>query len=386
MYIDQYLKNFLSINFQDSSSSHLNSFDNYNEDLTESEFMKIFKVNLNLDLEEDNSPHPCFLTSTQTPTKAQFNILKNDNSSKLETKTNNKEEEINSINNKIRNQIPNFENLIIYNLEKPSYITPEQIDFLVPNNLPIEDGEEVNKFTNYLLTKKRKKSTKKSKKEKNGESKNKLGRFKKNSGLTGEHDKNKDNNLTVKYKTIDIALCLNFINYFLDKDEKLLNIDPKKFAKNINARENILFNKLSHYEIFSNDISSAYKKSIIVTKNYNQKIMEKYVVNDNTNFKNNKEQVINMKRFEYRAIQLHLENEEIKNKYSKEVRDKVPKIEEVIKKIYDKEIKNKDKNINDHDIKRHMKCLLITAYNIDYINYIKHPRKKRPRINSKNIP
>ena len=114
--------------------------------------------------------------------------------------------------------------------------------------------------------------------------------------------------------------------------------------------------------------------------------MEKYVVNDNTNFKNNKEQVINMKRFEYRAIQLHLENEEIKNKYSKEVRDKVPKIEDVIKKIYAKEIKNKDKNINDHDIKRHMKCLLIAAYNIDYINYIKHPRKKRSEIKTKNVP
>ena len=118
-----------------------------------------------------------------------------------------------------------------------------------------------------------------------------MGRFKKNSGLTGEHDKNKDNNLTVKYKTIDIALCLNFINYFLDKEEHLLNIDPKKFAKNINARDNILFNKLSHYEIFSTDISSEYKK---LTRNYNQKIMEKYVVNENINFKNNKEQVINM--------------------------------------------------------------------------------------------
>ena len=231
MYIDHYLKNCLSINFPDSSSSQLNSFYNYNENEMKTEFMKIFKVNLSLDLEEDNSPHPCFLNSTQTPNKYQFNILKNDNSPKYETKINNKEEEVNSINNKIINQIPNFENLIIYDLEKPSYITPEKIDLLIPQNLPIEDGEEVNKFTNYLLNKKRKESIKKSKKEKNEESKNKLGRFKKNSGLTGEHDKNKDNNLTVKYKTIDIALCLNFINYFLDKEEHLLNIDPKKFAK-----------------------------------------------------------------------------------------------------------------------------------------------------------
>ena len=99
MYSDEYLKNYLSIN-PDLSYSQLYSSYNSNENQMKNEFKKVFKINLNLDLEEDNSPHPCFLNSTQTPNKDQFNILKNDNSSKFETKINNKEEEINSINNK----------------------------------------------------------------------------------------------------------------------------------------------------------------------------------------------------------------------------------------------------------------------------------------------
>ena len=298
----------------------------------------------------------------------------------------------NLIINENNNLTHKYEKFVSNYIEKPRYYSPEEIkDILKDENLPIKDGKEVDELKYYLLNKKRRRSSEKSKNNKTEKSKNHLGRKEKNKGLIIEHSKNRDKNLMVKYKTFDIPICMDWINSFLGKDEQLLNIDFKIFAKNINVRENIKFNKLPLYKIFSHPISTVYKKVIRNnngSRNYNLQIMQKYIVDDTKNikFKNNKEEVINMKLNEYHLIQLHLETDEIRAKYSQKVRDSVPKIEKIIEKIYQKEMKNKDKFATEDQIKEHMNCLLITAYNIDYLLYLKHPRQKRSVTNSKKVP
>ena len=407
---DQYDKNKLL----ESSFPLDNNFDNLMANLNKDYFNQIVDPKPTLILEEeeeeDNYIPPYYinkkqfsnnhntskysnLAETKIPIIKKENVEQNGVNKQICVEISNEITGVqNSTVNEINNPIHSSQKSTSYATESLKSFSKEEVYDIIKDKLKdvqIKDGEEVNKLTN-LLNKKRNRNPENSRNDDTEKPKKKLGRNIKNSGLTGEHNKNKENNLMVKLKTYDIPLGMKFINSFLDKDEQLLNIDFKIFAKNINVRENIEFNKLSHYEIFSSDISSAYKKVIKNnngSRNYNQQILQKYLVNDTKDLKSksNKVQVINMKRYEYRLIQLHLETDEIRNKYSKEVIDSVPKIEDIIKRIYEKEMKNKDHYTTVDQIQEHMYCLLIIAYNFDYILSIKDPRSKRSGANYKKV-
>ena len=120
----------------------------------------------------------------------------------------------------------------------------------------------------------------------------KLGRKKKNSGLTGKHNKYSWNNMTVKFKVYFLKILLEKINKEIIKMnltiiiegkeykvEKLLEIDQNKI-KNINVEEMRTFFISTLKEILSFDISQKYRN---YPKNFNKLVIEKLYKENITN-------------------------------------------------------------------------------------------------------
>ena len=283
--------------------------------------------------------------------------------------------------------IPNFEKKTSDDTEKPQYYSPEIIindiakNKFKDKNCPIKYGEKVKELDNYVA-KKREKCPRNVTAIKLKEGR--ISKEDKNNGLTGEHDKYKENNLMIKFKTHEISGCRDWINSLEGGNEPLKKINCKVYSKNINARENIEFNELEFRIIFSQPISPSYKKGKEDNKegkNYNQRIIQK-----NIESKTEKGEALKMTRHKFHLIQLYQEPDEIRNKYSEKLINSVPKIDDLIRKIYDKEVNIKKKENKrelteeeNDEIKEYMFCLLYVAYNMDYIFYNKQQRKKRSK-------
>ena len=271
--------------------------------------------------------------------------------------------------------IPNFEKKTSDDTEKSQYYSPEIIindiakKKFKDKNCPIKYGEKVKELDDYVTKKREGRPRNVTDRElKRG----RIAKEDKNNGLTGEHDKYKENNLTIKFKAHEMSGCRDWINSLEGGNEPLKKIDNKKYVKNINVRENIEFNELEFCKIFSDNKEG---------KNYNQRIIQK-----NIESKTEKGEALKMKRHQFHLIQLYQETDETRNKYSEKLINSVPKIDDLIRKIYDKEVNIKKKENNRElteeeidEIKEYMFCLLYVAYNMDYILYNKQQRKKRSK-------
>lgn len=259
----------------------------------------------------------------------------------------------------------------------PNFISFNEIisKYLTDENLPLYYGNTTKELENYLLSNKRKRNkenkTIKNKNEKENENKNNkekynYGRKKKNSGETGKHTKNWDNNLMTKYKRWDMSQKIEFINSILN--EQLNNIDCDLYVNNYNCTENLAFENKKLHEVFSSESIPPKKRN-----DHNKQILDKYKLDEGT-----KGKVVNLSYKELTDISLHMASETLKE-YCKDFIANVPTIEKIITLIYKKEIKNIDNKESEMSIKEHLANLLILSFNKRRYYEAINPRKKRKK-------